>query len=188
MRISILLALVAATGSLGADQRLSRMTAIYEKVCLSAFPDDNAVEALMKTQDARELSPAEVKVTMNADPARGWELVDGKATVWLELPPFHACSVRWNTQSIDDLGIYRTVADAYESAKGGFKPMKTFDSDHGDIHVHAVGEQRTLPSQAVESLFVIDQHITDARRRDAGETGVVLRFVHQITQPPNGSK
>lgn len=180
----MLLALVAAAASPDAGQRLSRMTALYEEVCLKAFPDDKAVEALMMKQNARELTPEEVKVTMGDDPARGWSLVqDGGLTVWLEFPPFHACSVRWNAAEIGDLSGYRAIAKSYEGIRGGFHPMDPVNTDHGYIHAHATGEERILPDGS-ESLFIIDQHISDAKRRAAGETGVVVRFVHQIAKPP----
>jgi hypothetical protein len=182
------LALVADASSSEADRRLSIMTALYEQVCLKAFPDDRSVEKLMKAQDARELSPDEVKVTMGKDPARAWELKGGGPTVWIEFPPFHACSVRWNISQMSGLGDYQSVAQAYESTRSGFQPIEATDADRDDIHIHAVGERRTLPSQAIESLFVIDQHISDPKRREAGETGVVLRFVHQFSQPPTGAK
>ena len=180
----MLLALLADISSAEADQRLSRMTVLYEQVCLKAFPDDKAVEALMAAQNARPLTQDEVKITMRDDPARGWELKDGSASVWLELPPFHACSVRWNTSEIGDLHEYRAVVEKYKRIQEGFHPIEPFDGDQGDIHIHGVGEQRILPDQTAESLFVIDQHITDPKRRAAGETGISRRFVHQIALPP----
>ena len=180
----MLLALVAQASSAEADQRLSRMTALYEQVCLKAFPDDHAVEALMTAQKARELSPEEVRITMRDDPARGWELQDGNATVWIEFPPFHSCSVRWNAPRIGDLHAYRTIASEYERAAGGFHRMAPFDDDHGDIHIHAVGERRTFADKRSESLMIFDQHISDPKLRADGETGVVLRFVHQFAPPP----
>jgi len=183
----MLLASAADTGALEADLRLSNMTALYEHVCLKAFPDDRAVEALLKTQDARELSPEEVKVTMGDDPARGWALKEGWATVWVEFPPFHACSVRWNTPQVGALDGYRAVVAGYETAHGGFGPIEPYDTEHGDIHIHAIGERRTLPDQTAEALFVIDQHVSDPKRREAGETGIVIRFVHQFTQPSAAS-
>ena len=80
-------------------------------------------------------------------------------------------------------------ADAYERPLGGFRPITPIDRDRGPIHVHAFGEQRVLQGQGAESLMVIDQHIGDPRRREAGETGVSLRFVHQFAPPPpNASK
>jgi hypothetical protein len=57
----MLLAL-AATASPDQDQGLSQMTVLYEQVCLKAFPDDKAVEALMGKQNAKELTPDEVRV------------------------------------------------------------------------------------------------------------------------------
>jgi hypothetical protein len=169
-----------------ADQRLARMTALYDQVCLRTFPDDKAVAALMAARNARELSPDDVKLTMVDDPARGWDLNDGGATLWIEFPPYHACSVRWNTSQIGDLSAYRAIADKYERAAGGYLPIQPLDGDQGDIHIHAIGEQRPLPDKRYESLFIFDQHITDPKRRAAGETGIVLRFVHQFAPPEAG--
>lgn len=185
----MMLAVVANNSPPEADQRLATMSALYDQVCLKAFPDDKAIETLMKAQDARELTPEEVRVTMRNDPARGWELRGRGATVWIEFPPFHACSVRWNTTQVGDLAVYRQAADAYESTQSGFRPITPIDTDQGPIHIHASGEQRILQGQGAESLMVIDQHISDPKRREAGETGVVLRFVHQFAPPrPSGAK
>jgi hypothetical protein len=184
MLAAMLLALGADTNSSEADQRLSAMATLYEQVCLKAFPDDKAVETLMKSQDARELTPEEVKVTMRNDPARGWELKDRGATVWVEFPPFHACTVRWNASQVGALDAYRAVADAYETARKGFEPFDALNADQGAIHIHMVGERRTLPDRSAESLMVIDQRINDPARRATGETGVSLRFVHQLAPPP----
>jgi hypothetical protein len=89
------MALAAAMSVAAADPQLARMVALYDEICLQAFPDDKAVESIMAARSQREFSPAEVKVTMRDDPARGWEMEKG-VSVWLEFPPFHACSVRWN--------------------------------------------------------------------------------------------
>ncbi len=183
----ILLALITIPSPLEAEQRLARMTMLYEEVCLRTFPDDKAVEALMVAQGARELTPDEVRVTMRDDPARGWDLKDGGGSIWIEFPPFHACSVRWNSPQIGDLGGYRAVAKSYENAAGGFRPIAPFETDQGDIHIHAEGEERTLPDKTTESLFIFEQHITDPQRRRAGETGVSLRFVHQFAPPTAGA-
>jgi hypothetical protein len=183
------LALNAAAPLSVSDQRLSRNAALYEEICLKAFPDDKAVEAIMIAQHAREFTPNEVRVTMRADPARGWELQDGSASIWIEYPPYHACSVRWNAPQMSKFDAYRAVADKYEHSTGGFSPVNPYDDDQGDIHIHAVGEQRALPDKSSESLFVFDQQINDPKRRAAGETGVVLRFVHQYALPlPSDAK
>ena len=100
---------LVAGAEVSADQQLSRMTALYEQVCLKTFPDDKAVEALMVSENARPLTPDEVKVTMRDDPARGWEVTDKSATVWIEFPPYHACSVRWNASRMGDFSEYRAI-------------------------------------------------------------------------------
>jgi hypothetical protein len=184
MGMLVLAALLAGASTIAADQKLPRMVALYDQACLKAFPDDKAVEALMSARNARPLTPDEVKATMRDDPSRGWELHGEDATVWIEFPPFHACSVRWNASEIGDLREYRAIAAKYERALGGFQPIDPLDGDQGSIHVHAVGEQRILQDRSAESLFIFDQHITDPARRAAGETGVVVRFVHQFAPPP----
>jgi hypothetical protein len=182
----MLWAAVVATNSSGADQQmLERMTKLYDQICLHAFPDDKAVEALMATRNAKELSREDVKVTMRDDPARAWDLNDNGATLWIEFPPYHACSVRWSATQVGDLGNYQAIAAAYEKSTGNYAPVQPYDDQQGDIHIHAVGEQRSLPNKGAESLFLFEQHITDKKRRDAGETGVSLRFVHQFA-PPGG--
>ena len=175
-----LLGLFGAAFSPAADLQMERMTALYEDVCLKAFPNDKAVEAAMRSRKARGLTPEEVRVTMRDDPGRGWELQDKSASVWLEFPPYHACSVRWNASELGDLAPYRAVTRSYQEQQGGFVPMKTMERDMGDINVRAIGERRRLANGSWETMYVFDQHITDAKRRAAGETGYVLRFVHQF--------
>ena len=178
-----LLAATAASSEI--VQRQSRMKTLYDEVCIKAFPNDEAVDALMVAKGATRLTTDEVKVTLNDDPGRGWEIKDGNisALVILELPPYHACSVRWPMPEYPDVSEYRAIADKYQAAKGGFEPIAPYDADYDDIHVHAVGEQRTLADGGTESLFIFDQYITDPKRRTAGETGIMFRFVHQFTSP-----
>ena len=184
-----MLMLLAAAVSVDADEasaRFARMTALYEQACLHTFPDDKAVAALMAARNAKELSPEDVKITMGDDPARGWDLNDGGASLWIEFPPYHACSVRWNTPQGNFPSDYRAIANKYEAATGGYRPIQPYDNDQGDIHIHAVGEQRALPDKRAESLFIFVQTLNDSKRIAAGETGAVIRFVHQFAPPENG--
>ncbi|PTW48211.1 hypothetical protein C8J25_102301 [Sphingomonas faeni] len=185
--MSLLLALLTITTTPAAEERLSRLTKLYEDICLHRFPDDKGVEAMMIARGARELSKSDVKVTMRDDPARAWDLNDEGATLWIEYPPFHACSVRWSAPDIGNMDAYRAIAKTYEDAIGGFVPISPMDGDQGDIHIHAVGETRTLPDKTSESLFFFEQRITDPKRLAAGETGFTLRFVHQYAPPEPGS-
>jgi hypothetical protein len=182
----MLLALVAGARSADTDtavanERVARMTALYEQICLKAFPDDKAVEAIMSARHARPLTQEEVKITMQDDPAEGWALGgDGNPTVWIEFPPYHACSVRWNTPEPGDLKAYRGVSAKYEKATGGFHAIDAFSKEVDGIGIHALGERRSSSDGSVESLFVIDQHVLDPNRRAEGETGYVVRLVHQF--------
>ncbi|WP_174284612.1 hypothetical protein [Sphingomonas bacterium] len=176
-------ALLAAQMAPAPDPVEQRMVALYDEVCLQAFPIDAAVDKAMAARGATPLTPAQVKVTLVDDPGRGWSVKDGdeEMLVFLELPPFHACSVRrFMVAGFADLSAYHAVADPFEKAHSDFTAINPYDADRGEIHVHAIGERRDLPGGGEESLFVFDQHITDPAKRAAGSTRVNMRFVHQI--------
>ncbi|WP_419807283.1 NMCC_0638 family (lipo)protein [Sphingomonas sp.] len=167
------------------DPRLPRMAALYEEVCLKAFPNDGAIDRAMTRKGVTPLTPEQVRVTMNDDPARGWSFDDDGKTVlvFLELPPYHACSVRWPAAAgTPDLAPYRAVADPYMATATGWITMPPTNMDRGDIHISAGGAQRMVPSGGSEALYIIDQTITDPARRAAGETGIDRRLVHQLKE------
>src|SRR6478609_6120669 len=120
----VLAAAAAASAAQPADRaRLERMVALYDELCLEKFPDDVAVDALMAAKGATPLTPEEVRVTFNDDPGRGWLLEDGdiEIQIMLELPPYHACSVRWMTaDGFGDLSGYQSVIDEFEAAGPAF--------------------------------------------------------------------
>lgn len=169
-----------------ADPRLARMAALYGEVCLRDFPDDDVLDAAVTAKGARRLTEAEARITLVDDPGRGWALDDTGRTVlvFLELPPFHACSVRFPIAS-DQPGIepYQAVIAPFLAANPGFEPIGPYDTDRGDIHIRAIGAGRRLPDGRTETLLLYDQSITDPARRAKGETGVMRRFVHQIVTP-----
>ena len=181
--LTLLAALIASPQAQPVTADLSAMVALYDEICLKTFPIDEQVDALMAKKGAKPLTPDEVKVTLRDDPGRAWWIKDGERTysVFLELPPFHACSVRGNVGSgVRDLTGYRAAVDAFKASHRGFATQPPMDADQGDIHIHAETEFRALPGGTGEQLMVIGQHITNAERRAKGETGTVLRFVHQI--------
>jgi len=162
---------------------LTDMVALYDEICLRTFPIDEQLDALMASKGAKAMTPEQVKVTLRDDPGRGWSLKHGGRTytIFLELPPFHACSVRVGIGGgTPDLTGYRTAAAAFTADHKGFTAQKPMDVDRGDIHIHAEADFRTLPGGTGEQLVVIAQTITDPARRAKGETGTELRFVHQI--------
>jgi hypothetical protein len=164
----------------------ARMAALYDEICLKTFPIDTQVDALMAAKGATVLTSDEVKATLRNDPGRGWRLQEGAITmlVFLEQPPFHACSIRAGIGSGQaDLTAYRAVVSAFKASHSGFKQEKPMDADVGPIRIHAEHEARDLPGGGGESLMVIDQRVTDPARRARGETGTMLRYVHQFRTP-----
>ena len=180
----LILAAAAAEPSAQSVPQIADMAQLYEELCLRAFPDDKAVEEMALARGGKVLSEADVKITMGDDPAKAWVLPTGNVTIWIEFPPYHACSVRWSTPTLGSFAAYEAIAAKYETEVGGFQPIAPLGGDQGDIHIHAVGEQRILPNKGVESLFVFDQSISNPTRRAAGDTGFSLRFVHQFAPPP----
>lgn len=165
---------------------VARMAALYDEVCLQTFPIDEQVDALMARKGATPLTPAEVKTTLRDDPGRGWVIDDGdrKIQIMLELPPYHACSVRRGIGGAKpDMASYQAVADRFKATRRGFALGATYDRDIDAISVHIVSDQRALSAGIVETLMVVDQHVTDPAKRAEGQTGVELRFVHQIRTP-----
>jgi hypothetical protein len=186
LSLALMLQYAASTTLPAPAVRLERMTALYDEVCLKAFPDDAAVDAAMRQRGAVALSPSDVRVTLGDDPGRGWQLAgeDGYATVFVEMPPYHACSVRWPMPAVPTaLDSYRAATDAYKRTRPGFTPSRPLDADMKDIHVHMESDQRPTDKGGFDTLMVVDQHITDLKRRLNGDTGVELRFVHQIADP-----
>ena len=169
------------------DAQLARIAALYDEVCLKTFPDDQALDALMAAKNASPLSDAAVKVTLRDDPGRGWTINDagGRVLVILELPPFHACSVRFPVPaaSADD-GAYRAVADRYLAAHPGFVPQQVYDRDLPSVHLHALAEMRPLPEGGADSLMVVDQ--TPIAAPAGTPTAIDRRYVHQFAPPPPG--
>lgn len=129
----------------------NRMVALYDEVCLKAFPDEAAVDRLMADRKATPLTPDQVKTTLNDDPGRGWTLAENGRTifVFLELPPYRACSVRFPA---GDAGVadstYGALADRHLADHPGFVPIPPFDGDMGEFHIHALAQARACRTAA----------------------------------------
>lgn len=179
----MLLAAALATQAVAPDRTLARMTALYDEICLQAFPIDAGVDTAMAGKAATALTTDQVKIYLHDDPGRGWTIPDeeGKFIVTIENPPYHACAVRRMTpMGFVDLSPYRAVVDRFEAGHGGFAAMKELNMALGDIKSHAVGDQRALPGGGGEALYVFDNHVNDPAARARGQTAIEMRFVHQI--------
>jgi hypothetical protein len=184
--IALALAAAPAVQAAADDGVLSRMTALYDEVCLKSFPNEDAVAAAMTAKGAVALKPDEVRIYLKDDPGRGWSLADGpdKFVVTVEAPPYHACAVRRRTPSgFSDLATYYAVAGPYEKAAGGYRKIKPMDMKIGDIASHATGEQKVASDGGAESLFVFFNTPDDPKDRARGFTAVEVRFVHQLMSP-----
>lgn len=186
MALSIVLALLAQAAADPAAATIADMVALYDEACLRTFPDDAALDRLMAQRKATALTPDQVRVTLHDDPGRGW-VIRGKGKpvmVMLELPPFHACSVRALVgEGPHDLSGLRFATDAYKRTHPGFAAEPVFEGDRGGIHIRAENETRRLPDGGAEALMVIDQRVTDPAQLGPGQTAAPLRFVHQIRAP-----
>jgi hypothetical protein len=95
----------------------------------------------------------------------------------IEMPPYHACSVRWWTDDgFGDLSGYKVIVDTYKASGPAFERPQKQEMDVGEFHVSGALEARGLPSGQTEALLLIEQ-------RAAGDTRVNVRFVHQIVEP-----
>ena len=163
---------------------VARMAALYDEACLQTFPIDGQLDALMMKKGATPMPADQVRISLKEDPGRGWRVRDGDQTfvVLLELPPYHACSVRASqnsTGSSVDLAPYRAVVDRFVATHRDFAAQPPMDMTRGGIRIHGEMQSRPLPNGA-ENLLVINQQIVDPKLLEPGTTSTPLRFVHQI--------
>lgn len=162
------------------------LIALYDEICLRAFPDDNAAAAAAARHDATPLSQSDVRRFLRNDPGIGWQLRGrtGRFDVTIEQnPPYHTCGVRTMTANgFENLGPYRSLAASYEQGRG-FRPVNPMDGVVEGVHVYGAGEQRNGPGNSAEALLMFESRASDAARL-RGETAVEVRFAHQYVGGP----
>lgn len=165
-----------------ADPRMAQMATLYDEICLKAFPDDGKLDKVVKAKGATALTPEEVRVTLVDDPGHGWRIADpgGDILVILELPPYHACSVRWSGPvGAPDWAPYQAVIAPYLAARSGWATLPPTQMDRGDVHISATMTGR-MDARGSEALMIFDQTPLDPTRRAAPDTKADRRFVHQL--------
>ena len=153
------------------------LAALYDKVCLQAFPDDAAVERFMATTAAVRLT--EVRRYLHDDPGIGWDLPDagGKTIVTIEAPPYHACAVRREMPvETVDLAAFHTLADRFEAANGTFEKMAPMKFDINGQHSVGAARARMFPDGSGEALMVFENRPIAPT---PGMAPLEIRFVHQ---------
>jgi hypothetical protein len=158
------------------------MIALYDEVCLRAFPDESAAAAAVARHDGASLSAGEVRRLLHDDPGIGWRVRGrtGRFDVTIEQsPPYHACAVRTMTANgfADLLGPYQALAARFEQGRD-FERITPMDQDVGELHVAGGGERLVGPGDSSESLLVILTSLAEAGRRH-GDTAIEVRFTHQ---------
>ncbi|MBV9883435.1 MAG: hypothetical protein JO276_10545 [Sphingomonadaceae bacterium] len=163
--------------------QLAEMIALYDEICLRAFPSDQAVAQAMAAHGAAPMASAEVRIYLHDDPGRGWNLTGRTAPfqVTLEAPPYHACGIRTMTVAgFPDMAPYHALARRFEG-EGGYRSFGPQSMDMDDIQTTGAGEQRALPNGA-EALMVF-LTTPSGKHRDAAHQAVEVRFVHQFAPP-----
>ena len=92
------------------------MIALYDEICLRAYPDEDAAAAAAARHGGTALTAEQVQIYLHDDPGIGWA-VDGRTgrfTVTIERsPPYRGCAVRTMTAAgFADLGPYQAIATA----------------------------------------------------------------------------
>lgn len=171
--------------------QLAEMVALYDRVCLHAFPNEAAAARAVARYRATPLSPADVRRFLHDDPGIGWQIEGRTGRFHLTIeqsPPYHACAVRTMTAAgFSDLSPYRSVTARYERG-GRFEEITPIDRVVGDLRIVGGGDRRIDPDGSSESLlFAITTPAGEARA--GGMTAVEVRFAHQYyrqaaPQPP----
>jgi len=181
--IALAVAALAAGTPPVTDPVLTEMVALYDDLCLKAFPDDGAIDRAVAARSPTVLSPDQVRIYLHDDPGRGWWIDDanGRFVITIEAPPYHACSVRRLTDSgFTDMTAYSTRLASYSASHPGYTQMAPMDMDIGDIHSHATGVQRALTNGGSDTLFMFENRPATVSK---SKTGVEIRFVRQLASP-----
>ena len=162
--------------------QLAEMIGIYDQICLTAFPDGNAVARAVEERGATPLGREQVEAYLHSDPGRGWR-IDGATArfdVTIEDPPHHACGVRTMTAAgFSDLAPYRALADRYE-AGGRYQRIGPVTMNLGTVVSTGGGEGR-MRDGGSETLLVFNTTPAEGHRGN-GQTAVEVRFVHQLNR------
>ena len=100
--------------------QLAEMVALYDAVCLRAFPDDAAAARAVARYRASPLSREDVRRFLHDDPGLGWQIAGqtGRFHVTIEqAPPYHTCAVR--TMTAAGFADMDALSDGRRALRGG---------------------------------------------------------------------
>jgi hypothetical protein len=164
----------------------AEMVALYDAVCLRAFPDDAAAARAVARYRASPLSREDVRRFLHDDPGMGWQIAGRTGRFHLTIeqaPPYHSCAVRAMTAAgFADMAPYQAAAARYARGRG-FERFDPMDRVIRELRVVGGGERRVDPDGSSESLLVILTTPAGALRA-RGDTAVEVRFTHQYYSAP----
>jgi hypothetical protein len=162
------------------------LIALYDEICLKAFPDEAAAIRAVNGYDATQLSPEALRQFLHDDPGIGWELRGRTGRIYVAIersPPYRSCAVRTMTANgFTDLRPYQALAARYEQGRH-FEPITRMDRNVRELHIIGLGERFVGPDGSSESLLVAITSASDEFRA-RGDTAVEMRFIHQYYTAP----
>jgi len=167
--------------------QLTELLGLYQDLCLTAFPDDGAVfRRVVALKNTTPLTGDALNDLFHGDPGLAWTY-RGKSSHFLiavETPPFHSCTVRTTMAGFGENKGYRAIAERYEKKATGFHAIDLLDRVDGGIRTVLAGEQREKSDGSTDALMILVTTPADQAVRQAGYSGVDVRLVHQLAQPP----
>jgi hypothetical protein len=166
--------------------QLAEMLHLYEDLCLTAFPKDGTIfQKVVALKGTKPVTGTALDEIFHGDPGLAWiyQGKNGRFTIAVEAPPFHACTIRATAAGFGETRNYRAVAERYEKNAGGFHDIDLVDRVNGDIRTVLAGERKDKPDGSTDALLILVTTPASDALRQAGYTGVDVRLVHQIAQP-----
>ena len=185
-------ALAAAAPTDQAEAAATEMAQLYQRFCLTAFPDKAALQAALATAAAAPLPAAEVAAILHADHGAGWRVVTKAAryVVTVEDPPYNTCAVRRMTRAgLPNADAYVDVVKQYASAHaltvGETQMLQRRTPAGASMELMGNPILRSTAAQPRESTIYVTTdyhgHFDRLANPEAvGGPGVEVRMAHQI--------
>jgi hypothetical protein len=193
----------AAPGQEQGAQAAADMAALYQRLCLAAFPDPSAVGAALASLHAARVSPNETEGLLDGEPGSAWRIETATAQDILTIddPPYNSCALLRITRdgfptALPYIAAVQDYARRKSLAMGRVTSLDETLSSGATEQVlqtpltplRKPGRKSAAPDAPAESSMYITVdfhgHYTGwSADAAAGGTGVELRMEHHIAQP-----
>ncbi len=161
------------------DEAIAEEIALFDELCLRAFPNDKAIDAAAASKGMPVMSAADVQKFLHLDPGRGWYYkADGSSFLYaitIEAPPYHACAVRRIYGSAPPFqSLYQSTLARWVAADGHTQLGKGVErsGEREGQSIHAVQQPVARDGKLAEMLMTLDSRFPNGN--------VEVRFVRQI--------